>query len=344
MKTKKQKSGFIKRLAACLIAAALFAAGLPKAPVWAIGDTFATVSASFSCTMAIKADGSVWAWGSNEDGKLGDGTTTDRYTPVKIMDSVACVSAGAAHTTAIKADGSLWAWGNNSFGQIGDGTAADRNTPVKIMDSVAYVSAGGSHTIAIKTDGSLWAWGLNIYGALGVGTNEIRTTPLKVMDGVKLPSGAVSAKPSAPAQPATKTVSPTPQKVYVNGKLLSFEAYSIDGSNYFKLRDLAYAINGSNKQFDVGYNNADRAVTITSGKAYTAAGGEMARGDGKAKTATPSPSSIYLDGKEVNLTVYNIGGSNFFKLRDIGKLLNFATDYDAARGAVKIDTSKPYSE
>ena len=147
-------------------------------------NAFSTISVGEYHTMAIKDDGSLWAWGYNYYGQLGDGTREDRRTPVKIMDGVAQVSAGHYHTMAIKSDGSLWAWGYNRLGQLGDGTREDRRTPVKIMGGVAQVSTGNGHTAAIKSDGSLWAWGYNEYGRLGDGTTEDRRTPVEIMDGV----------------------------------------------------------------------------------------------------------------------------------------------------------------
>ena len=143
-------------------------------------------------TMAIRTDGSLWAWGFNEYGQLGDGTIETRLMPEKIMENVASVSAGRFHTTAIKTDGSLWVWGENKDGQLGDGTQEIRLTPEKIMDDVVSVSAGFLHTMAIKGDGSLWAWGHNGNGQLGVGSgsSEIRwLIPEKIMDNV----AAVSA-------------------------------------------------------------------------------------------------------------------------------------------------------
>ena len=130
--------------------------------------------------MAIKTDGSLWAWGDNQAGQLGDGTIDDRESPVKIMDNVRSVSAGWTYTMAIKNDGSLWAWGNNQYGQFGD----EKNSPAKIMDKVAFISAGAQYAMAIKTDGSLWSWGYNYHGELGDGTTVNRDLPVKIMDDV----------------------------------------------------------------------------------------------------------------------------------------------------------------
>ena len=130
--------------------------------------------------MIIKTDGSLWAWGDNQAGQLGDGTIIERDSFVKVMDNVASVSAGWTYTTAIKEDKSLWAWGNNQYGQFGD----EKNSPTKIMDKVAFVSTGAQYAMAIKTDGSLWSWGYNYSGELGDGTTVERLSPAKIMDDV----------------------------------------------------------------------------------------------------------------------------------------------------------------
>ena len=150
----------------------------------------------------------------------------------------------------------------------------------------------------------------------------------------------ISAIPAAAA--SSLAANPTASTVYVNGAATAFEAYNIGGNNYFKLRDLAYALNGTAKQFEVGYDNATMAITLTSGQPYTPAGGEMARGDGTAKTASPTASRIYFDGRELNLTVYIIGGNNFFKLRDLMEVLDVFVGYDNATRAITLDTSKGY--
>ena len=135
-------------------------------------------------TLALKTDRTLWAWGSNASGKLGDGTTTNRRTPVQVLTGVTSVATGAYHSLAIKADGSLWAWGYNGNYQLGDGTNDDRWTPGQVLTNVAAVSGGSWHSMAIRTDGSLWAWGYNYYGQLGDGTQTTRPTPIKVLTGV----------------------------------------------------------------------------------------------------------------------------------------------------------------
>ncbi|MCL2608119.1 MAG: Ig-like domain-containing protein, partial [Methanomassiliicoccaceae archaeon] len=120
---------------------------------------FLTVSTGNGHTMAIKEDGTLWAWGSNSSGQLGDGTNIERLSPIQMgSDKWKSVSAGGSYTMAIKEDGTLWAWGYNIYGQLGDGTTTQRTSPVQIgSDTWKYVSAGSAHTMAIREDGTLWA-------------------------------------------------------------------------------------------------------------------------------------------------------------------------------------------
>ena len=82
--------------------------------------------------MAVRTDGSLWGWGGNIDGLLGDGTTDNRLEPIKIMDSISAVSSGIDHVLALGIDGCLWSWGRNTWGELGDGTTINRLSPIRI--------------------------------------------------------------------------------------------------------------------------------------------------------------------------------------------------------------------
>ncbi|MDR0861612.1 MAG: hypothetical protein LBN30_02410 [Oscillospiraceae bacterium] len=149
--------------------------------------------------------------------------------------------------------------------------------------------------------------------------------------------------PLVPVKPKDPTATPTSSAVLVNGVPVAFDAYEIRDNNYFKLRDLAYILSGTEKQFEVGFDGAADAIALTSGAAYTAVGGEMASKGAGNKTATPTTSKIYLDGREIKLTAYHIDGNNYFKLRDIGAAFDFGVDWDGARDTIVIDTAKGYT-
>ncbi|WP_058302249.1 stalk domain-containing protein [Gorillibacterium timonense] len=156
-------------------------------------------------------------------------------------------------------------------------------------------------------------------------------------------------EPSKPTEPATTpvvkpletaTATPSVSKVLVNGKQVSFEAYSINNSTYFKLRDIAKAVNGTDKNFEVGWDGEHNAISLTSGEAYTAVGGELAvSANLKAKKATLSTAKVYLDDEEIKLTAYTIGGNNYFKLRDLAQELGFTITFDSKTNTIGIGSS-----
>ncbi len=150
-----------------------------------IMDNVASVSLGFTHSAAITTDGSLYMWGDNYHGQLGNGTTESSNIPIKVMDNVASVSLGHYHSAAITTDGSLYMWGFNGYGQLGYVSMAYMNAvPVKIMDNVASASLGMFHSAAVTTEGSLYMWGSNWLGQLGDGTNEDSNSPIKIMDNV----------------------------------------------------------------------------------------------------------------------------------------------------------------
>ena len=137
-------------------------------------------------TLGIRADGTLWAWGLNGNGQLGNATTTSARTPVQIgiVTTWQSVSAGGTHAVAVRTDGTLWAWGLNSSGQLGDGTTTQRTAPVQIAGTTWKVAvAASTHTVAVKSDGTLWTWGGNANGQLGLNTTDALTHPTPVQIG-----------------------------------------------------------------------------------------------------------------------------------------------------------------
>ncbi|QPX48300.1 regulator of chromosome condensation [Synechococcus phage S-SRM01] len=140
-------------------------------------------------TAAIKTDGTLWTWGGNSFGQLGNNTTTNSPTPITTFSGGTNwkqVSCGFYHTAAIKTDGTLWTWGFNSYGQLGNNTIINRTTPVTTFAGGfdwKQVSCKGYTVAAIKTDGTLWTWGWNIYGQIGDNTSTQRNTPVTTLAG-----------------------------------------------------------------------------------------------------------------------------------------------------------------
>lgn len=144
-----------------------------------------TISTGAFHKAALQVDGTLWCWGFNSAGQLGDSTNLSSFVPKKIgsLTTWKKISTGASHTLALKTDGTLWAWGQNSDGRLGDGTYVNRNFPVQIGTSNNWVeiSAGQAHSLAIKSDGTLWAWGNNFRGQLGDPTIIFNTpTPTQI--------------------------------------------------------------------------------------------------------------------------------------------------------------------
>jgi alpha-tubulin suppressor-like RCC1 family protein len=166
-----------------------------------------SVATSGGTTYALKDDGTVLGWGQNAAGQVGDGTTTQRATPVQVAglgpgSGVVAIAAIAGGAAALKSDGTLLAWGLNGGGQVGDGTTLQRRSPVPSLvgsgSGITAVIGGGGvgdgQTLAVRSDGSAWSWGSNASGQLGDGTLVQHTLPAAIPD---LPSGVVAVAAGA---------------------------------------------------------------------------------------------------------------------------------------------------
>jgi alpha-tubulin suppressor-like RCC1 family protein len=140
-----------------------------------------SVAAGDTHSLAVKSDGTVWAWGDNASGQLGNGTTTQSLVPVQVsgLSGVVEVSAGTNFSLARKSDGTVWSWGRNTSGQLGDGTTTQRNSPVQVvgLSGATLIRAGDTHSLALVTGGGIWGWGSNSQGELGSTLPVVRTTP-----------------------------------------------------------------------------------------------------------------------------------------------------------------------
>jgi alpha-tubulin suppressor-like RCC1 family protein len=143
------------------------------------------VAAGWYHSLALKSDGSVWAWGFNSNGRLGDNTTTERTSPVLIsgITNVIAIAAGINHSLALKSDGTVWSWGLNGDGALGQGGGPELHVPTQVpgLPSIIRIAAGRSQNVVVSTDGSVWAWGANAKGQLGDGTmTTMRPSPVQI--------------------------------------------------------------------------------------------------------------------------------------------------------------------
>jgi RHS repeat-associated protein len=166
-------------------------------PVQVSGLTGVTaLSAAYSSALALKSDGTVWSWGDDYYGEVGNGTTMTTGcncvdAPVELsLSGVVAVSSGAT-SFALKSDGTVWSWGDNGYGELGNGTTGSSgcycvDTPVQVsgLTDVRAVPQSGSSVFALRADGTVWAWGLNNIGELGIGTTSNSNVPVQVGNGL----------------------------------------------------------------------------------------------------------------------------------------------------------------
>jgi len=148
--------------------------------------TFTTTPTDGAHSLALKADGTVWAWGRNNRGQLGNGTVTIEFPPQDVVDNnrntptqvqglenAIDIIAGDGYSLAIREDGTIWTWGLNSSGQLGDNTFVNKSLPIQVIEftDAISISAGTKHSMAVKSDGSVWGWGGNCGGKIGSGIN-----------------------------------------------------------------------------------------------------------------------------------------------------------------------------
>ena len=150
------------------------------------------ISAGTDHSIALKDDGTVWIWGANDDGQLGNGTTVDKITPIKVpnLTNVVEISAGWSYTHIVKSDGSVWAWGRGTSGELGIGATIQSLIPIQVvgvggtgyLGNIVDISTGEQHVLALKNDGTVYSWGMGASGRLGTDATVNSNTPLKVVN------------------------------------------------------------------------------------------------------------------------------------------------------------------
>ena len=148
-----------------------------------LGATMVAIASGREHAYALDDAGRIWAWGNNSGGAVGDGTYTDRPTPVRLsLTNVAQVEAGHYHGIALRTNGTVWTWGQGGIGQLGLGTTNNRNAPVQVpgLTDIVAVAAGRDMSYAVRANGTMMAWGNNLYGEIGDGTTTRRTSPVAV--------------------------------------------------------------------------------------------------------------------------------------------------------------------
>ena len=153
-------------------------------PVQVTGLTGVTaVAVGVQHSVALKNDGTVWVWGFNYHGQIGNGTTTHSTVPVQVagLSGVVAIASGQYHVLALKSDGTVWAWGWGQYGQLGNGAVVDAYTPVPVsgLTGVTAIAAGAFHSLALKTDGTVWGWGNNTSYQLGNNTGTNSAMPVQ---------------------------------------------------------------------------------------------------------------------------------------------------------------------
>jgi alpha-tubulin suppressor-like RCC1 family protein len=160
-----------------------------SSPVSVVGGftDWCQVSASYTHNLAVRSNGTLWAWGANYSGQLGDNSDICRSSPVSVVGGFTdwCQASAGYHSLAIRENGTLWAWGSNYAGSIGDETLTDRSSPVSVVGGFTdwCQTSARYYSLAVRSNGTVWAWGRNFSGSLGDGSDICRSSPVSVVGG-----------------------------------------------------------------------------------------------------------------------------------------------------------------
>ena len=244
-----------------IVLAVLMAMGVFAMGGSASSSQIIAIAAGDHHSLALRSDGTVWAWGVGITGQLGNGTSGDQNTnpywtdwtlvnhsnyaiQVQGLSNITAISAGSGHSLALRNDGTVWAWGSNFNGQLGIGVAGGyRSIPVQVqgLGNIIAISAGTGHSLALRNDGTVWAWGGNRYGQLGDSTRVNRHSPVKVYDFVVI-NEPITEWPIGVPFP------PTPE-----GPLTNITAIAAGGNHSLALRSNGTVVAwGDNSHWQLG--------------------------------------------------------------------------------------------
>ena len=238
-----------------------------------------------------------------------------------------------------RAGGAIFANGGtvNVAGGAVEGITSSDNVSIISADTV-NVSAGSINLTALKSPKAIDAKSVNVSGGI-VRAFAHTGNSAKVQQSFAGAAAIPNIKGNVTYYSETgrfSNVAPSSQKIVVDGKEVAMEIYNIDGSNYFKLRDMAALMAGTKSEFSVDFNADTKSMYSIRGSAYNAVGGEMLTGSDKSASCTPSSWVLYVNDKLIGCNVYNIGGNNFFKLRDMASAFGITVSYDSATNTADI--------
>ena len=280
------------------------------------------VSAGVLHSLALRSDGTVWAWGNNWFGQLGNGTVTSTSAAVRVtgLTGVIQVSAGGVHSLALRSDGTVWEWGD-------DGTA-EYLTPVQVpgLTGVTKISAGGMFSLALRSDGTVWAWGRNQVGQLGDGTTAASRVPVQVTGLSQVTSIAAGYDASL----ATRT----------RGITALTSVWAWGGNSKGQLGDGTFTnhltpgqVTGIDTPFvasiSAGYRFA--VVLATDGSAWGWGADESGQLD-NAPTSNPVTRPVRMTGTGSGITRLSAGYDHVLALRSNGTVLAWGANSDGQLG------------
>jgi alpha-tubulin suppressor-like RCC1 family protein len=301
---------------------------LVPAPIKSLTHGVIAIAAGWDAGVALKSDGSVWTWGKNDRGQLGNGTTTSSGTPSKVTTlsgKVTAIAAGLAFVLVLKSDGTVWGWGDDFQGQLGDGGNTDKPTPVKVQGLTARVvaiAAGKAHSLAIQADGAVWSWGDNGSGALGTQTPDVfQNTPVRVQGFSGRAIGIAAGLDHSAA-------------IRSDGSLWWWGREFVPSGDYMGTDEPAPMAGLSNvKQVLGGW---DFFVALESNGSVSSWGynlGDLGNGDGQSSLTDP----VLVTGMESGVVAIGIGVENGFAITSKGLVWSWGNNNHGELGNGKAD-------